>query len=413
MKKKLLFVYDSMMTGGTSTALLSLINTLDRRKFDIDLLLYTNTGAMMGEIPDFVRLLPPAYKPSRFLSSGKRKIIRTVFNGRVCLALKAWMKYRKTPKGNLRLVLMHYGMKAQVSLSRRIEEKYDCAIAFMEGWASEYVASPKIQAAKKYVWVHPQYESCYLIPEIDRKTFAKVDGIALVSEKCLNSFFGFFPEYKKKTYVVPNLMSHKLVHQKAYATDVKIKKADINFCTVCRCDIQVKGLDRLLKVFYKLKQEGLTKGVLWHLIGGGDELEQFKNEIDRLGMGDTIVLYGNQLNPLPYVRQMDAFVLASRYEGKPVAITEAQILGLPCLVTNYDSAASQVKHGFNGIIMENNYESIYASLKKVIQLPSLLSEWRRNTLSEAYGNERDIEAFYDLIEDVSDVPKKEILSESY
>ncbi len=397
MKEKILFVYDSMMTGGTTTALLSLFNTIDRNKYEISLLLYTNTGELIGELPEHVRLLKPAYSESKLLSSGQQKIIKTIFNGRAFLALNALRKYRNTPKGNLRRILMHYGMTAQVSLSRTVSETFDYAIGFMEGWSDEYVASSKINAEKKFVWIHPQYKSCYLIPEIDRKIFDKVDGVALISENCLEQFFEFFPEYRNKTYVVPNIMSSDLVLQKARKEDVIFKKAKINFCTVCRCDIQVKGLDRLLKAFYELKQQGLTKDVLWHLIGGGGEFEQFKREVENSGMDDTIILYGNKLNPLPYLRQMDVFVLASRYEGKPISVTEAQVLGLPCLVTNYESASSQVRHKLNGIIMDNNYDGIYETIKNVIQTPSLLSEWKTNTLSCSYSNEYDIDKFYSLL----------------
>lgn len=397
MKKKILFVYDSMMIGGTTTALLSLINTIDRSKYEISLLLYVNTGAMMGEIPGYVKLLPSAYKESKFLSSGRRKIVKTILNGRAFLAFKSLLKYRNTPKGNFRHILMHYGMAAQVSLSRVVDEQFDYAIGFMEGWSNEYVVSSKIKADRKFVWVHPQYKSSYLLPEIDRKTFDKADGIALISKNCLEQFFEFFPEYQQKTYVVPNIMSSDLVLQKAGKCHVTLMRAKINFCTVCRCDIKVKGLDRLLKAFYELKQQGLTKDVIWHFIGGGGEFEQFKQEVDSLEMNDTILLYGNKLNPLPYLQQMDVFVLASRYEGKPVSVTEAQILGLPCLVTDYDSAISQVQNQVNGVIMKNDYNSIYETIKAVIQTPELLLKWRANTMLGLYSNEQDIQYFYKMI----------------
>ena len=240
MKKKILFVYDSMMTGGTSTALLSLINAIDRSEYEISLLLYTKTGPLMAEIPEFVRVLEPAYQKSKILSSRQRKIIRTIFSGRIIFALKSFYKYRKTPKGKLRNILMHYGMSAQVALSRDVEENFDYAIGFMEGWSNEYVVSTKIKANKKFVWIHPQYNSCYLIPEIDRKIFNKADGIVLISESCLKQFFDFFSEYKTKTYVVPNIMSSEIVLKKASRENIEITKASINFCTVCRCDIQVK-----------------------------------------------------------------------------------------------------------------------------------------------------------------------------
>lgn len=397
MKEKILFIYDSMMTGGTSTALLSLLNTIDRERYEISLLLFTNTGALMGEIPEFVRLLEPAYRESGFLNVSQKKILRTVLNGKVFSACKARWRYRNTPKGNFRHILMHYGMAAQVSLSRCVEEQFDYAIGFMEGWANEYVVSSRIKAKKKFVWIHPQYHSCYLIPEIDRKTLSRVDGIALVSENCLEPFFAFFPECREKTQVVPNILSSQLVREKAGAADAKIEKAALNFCTVCRCDVQVKGLDRLLKVFYTLKKEGLTPNVRWHLIGGGGSFSAFQKEVERLGMQDTVILYGNQQNPLIYLRQMDAFVLASRYEGKPVSVTEAQILGIPCMVTDYASASGQIRHNVDGWIMGNNYESIYEAVKAVIQTPSLLEKWKRNTVSASYGNEGDIAAFYRFI----------------
>lgn len=397
MKEKILFVYDSMMTGGTTAALLSLFGAIDSSRYDISLILYTNTGAHLSELPGNVRLLEPAYKETGFLSSGHKKILRTLCNGRVFPAIRSFLKYRNTPKGNLRHILMHYGMAAQVALSRLVEEQFDYAIGFMEGWANEYVASNKIHARKKFMWVHPQYKSCYLLPEIDRPIFAKADGIALIAEDCRGQFLEFFPEYDHKTKIVPNITSPQLLIQKAESEDVTVQKGRINFCTVCRCDIQVKGLDRLLKAFGELKQQGLTQGVLWHLIGGGGEFAKFKDQVEKLGLSDTIVLYGNQQNPLPYLRQMDAFVLASRYEGKPVSVTEAQILGLPCIVTNYQSAQSQVQHGVNGMVVNNDYHSIYEALKTVIQKPQLLQTWKTNALSGNYGNEEDIEEFYALL----------------
>ena len=397
MKKKILFVYDSMMTGGTSTALLSLFNSIDFEKYEINLLLYTNTGDLINEVPDFVNILQPAYKGSRFLTSGQQKIIRTVLNGGLFKAIKAFIKYKNTPKGNFRHILMHYGMAAQVALSRKVSEHYDYAIGFMEGWSNEYVASPKINAKKKFVWVHPQYKSCYLIPEIDKKTFKRVDGIALVSNNCLQQFFEFFPEFKQKTKVVPNILSSELVLTKAQAKDEPVNKGAFNFCTICRCDVKVKGLDRLLKVFYELKKQGLTNGVKWHLIGGGGDFDKFSQQIKDLELDDTIILYGNKLNPLPYLRYMDVFVLTSRYEGKPVSVTEAQILGLPCIVTNYESAVTQVDHQLTGFIADNDYQSIYDAIKMVIDSPSIVSEWRKNTISRSYGNEHDIEEFYKFI----------------
>lgn len=397
MKKKLLFVYDSMMLGGTTTALLSLINTIDQEKYEINLLLYTRTGVNIDEIPEFVRILPQAYNNKSLLSSRVQKIIKTIFSVQIFYAIKSYFKYKSTPKGNFRNILMHYGMKAQVSLSRKIKEEYDVAIGFMEGWSNQYVASTKINALKKYIWIHPQYKSCYLIPEIDRENFRHVDKIVLISKNCIEQFIEVFPEFKEKVTVVPNIISSKVLQEKSLSEKAFVKKAKINFCTVCRCDIRVKGLDRLLKAFYELKKEGLCNDSLWHIIGDGPDYRKFKNEVKKLDMMDQIIFYGNQKNPLPYLLEMDVFILASRYEGKPIAVTEAQILGLPCLVTNYEAASSQVEHKYNGLIMSNDYVGIYKSIKFVLENPIILIQWKKNTMKKNYGNENEIINFYKLI----------------
>jgi len=74
------------------------------------------------------------------------------------------------------------------------------------------------------------------------------------------------------------------------------------------------------------------------------------------------------------------------------------LLGLPCLVTNYASAHSQVRSGYNGYVMDNTDEAVYNCLKNVILNPTLLNEWKANTVNSIFSNEKDIEKFYALIQ---------------
>ena len=74
-KKRILFVYYSMIVGGSTTSLLSVLNCLDREKYDIDLL-YKHEGPMMPYIPEDVHLLPEA----SLNYSALQKAIKFVFN---------------------------------------------------------------------------------------------------------------------------------------------------------------------------------------------------------------------------------------------------------------------------------------------------------------------------------------------
>ena len=293
---------------------------------------------------------------------------------------------------------MHYGIRTQVDLSRKIEKEYDVAIGFMEGWSTHFVASNKVKAYKKFVWVHPQYHSCFLIPEIDKKAFNKVCGISLVDKKCKEQFIKYFPKFQNKVNIIPNILSEKFVLEKANE-EIKYNFQDkINICTICRIDIHVKGLDRLINVIKKLKTENLCNNIIWHVIGDGNEFSVFERKIIENKLNDVVILHGMKKNPYPYLVRMDAFVLMSRYEGKPVSVTEAEILNVPCLVTEYSAASSQIKNYYNGIIMKNSEAEIYETIKKIIEEPNILKLLKTNLLYDHYGNECDIELFYKMID---------------
>lgn len=102
-------------------------------------------------------------------------------------------------------------------------------------------------------------------------------------------------------------------------------------------------------------------------------------------MENDIVLYGAKANPHPYVKQCDLFLLPSVFEGKPMAVTEAQMLGIPTAVTHYSSAPEQVTDKVNGLIMENCEEGIYEGLKYILDNPDVLKTWKKNIECETWS----------------------------
>ena len=113
--------------------------------------------------------------------------------------------------------------------------------------------------------------------------------------------------------------------------------------TVCRLSIHTKGLDRTILATKRLKEQGYN--FKWIIIDDGEDRELLEEMIEKESLKDRIFLIGQKKNPYPYMKQCDVFVMASRREGKPMAVTEAQILGLPIIVTNYSSAKEQVING--------------------------------------------------------------------
>ena len=79
------------------------------------------------------------------------------------------------------------------------------------------------------------------------------------------------------------------------------------------------------------------------LVGNGPDEEKIKKRVNDSPYKGRIILYGVTDDPAALYSAMDLFVLPSKYEGLPVVLLEAQISGLPCLVS--DKVTREVDFG--------------------------------------------------------------------
>ena len=108
------------------------------------------------------------------------------------------------------------------------------------------------------------------------------------------------------------------------------------------------------------------------------------------GMREHVVILGKKANPYPYMAACGLYVQPSRYEGRAVAVREAQILGRPVAITNFPTSAGHLEDGVDGIIIPNDEEgaalALFRLLKDDARLESLSEECRRRD----YGNRDEI-----------------------
>ena len=114
--------------------------------------------------------------------------------------------------------------------------------------------------------------------------------------------------------------------------------------------------------------------------------KNLKSLIEENGVSEQVVMIGNRLNPLPFIKLADAFCMLSRYEGKPMVITESMILGTVPIVAEYLSAHEQIQNGVDGIIVENSDDAGFEEVSRCIDTPETLTKMRENLLSNEYGN---------------------------
>lgn len=81
-----------------------------------------------------------------------------------------------------------------------------------------------------------------------------------------------------------------------------------------------------------------------------------------------------------------------------MAVTEAFMMGLPALVTEYSSAREQVEDGVDGYIMENSTEGICEGLRYVLEHRDQIALWKENVCNRDYSNLQEMEKVEALID---------------
>ena len=171
--KKILFIISNLETGGVSKALTSLINVMDRKAYDVSLMIISPRGAFMTLLPKDLRLITnPIWSD---LTSGISGITNVLKRGHPVLAIAHL----------LRLVTSTFNIawacRLITKLSPALEEEFDTVVDF-NGQQQLYYMVDKIKAKKKLTFFHSDYKKWPYYKSADKKYFPKVDRIFTVSE---------------------------------------------------------------------------------------------------------------------------------------------------------------------------------------------------------------------------------------
>lgn len=392
--KNILIIYPSMMVGGSTTSLLSIMNELNPKEYCVDLLLLNTQGKLIKEVPQYINILPFAFETKN----------RRVYKIMKLLSLKSDLQLIKgiyfekiKKKSNVRTQIMHQDI---IRYCRRINKKYDVAISFLEMWPLYYL-SEMVTADKKIAWIHVNYNEAGLNLELDRSYMKCIDNFVLVSKSCKEAFDKSFFEFSDKSLVIQNILSSKTIKNKArqqLEMDFDGFENCVKFISVCRIVFYHKGLKRGVHALKQLQDEGVDlSNFVWFIVGDGPDYEALKNLVEENKLTNRIILLGEKTNPMPFILRCDVFFLPSYYEGKPMAVTEAQMLCVVPVVTNYSSANEQVENKVDGIIMGNDDNEIKKMLQKVISSPGLLKPLHDNIAIKDYSNIKEFKKIENLL----------------
>lgn len=390
MKEILIASYD-LEVGGVERSLISMLDNFDYENNNVDLMLYSHSGDFMNLISKSPNLLKEDKKYKTFRMS----VSETIKSGQVLIGLSRIFARIKS-KGN-GIAQMQYMWESALPFLPKNKKKYDVAISFL--WPHYYVAE-KVDANLKIGWIHTDYSTIDTDVELDLKIWKKFDYIAAVSEDCKKSFLKKYPTLESKLIVIENITSPDFVKKLSdeEIDDFPRNESDFNVLSVGRY-CEAKGFDNAIKSLRILHDRGYTN-IKWYIVGYGSDEELYKSLIEENNLNDSFILLGKKTNPYPYIKNCDLYAQPSRYEGKAVTVSEAQILGKPVMLTNYATARSQVQEGVDGYITELSIEGIADGIEKLYKDKLLIKTLEENCVSTDYDNSCELQKLYRLMNNI-------------
>ena len=175
------------------------------------------------------------------------------------------------------------------------------------------------------------------------------DAVILLSDS-------YIPTYKEfahlkdtnKLLAIPNCLpfEHTL-------TNEEIEAKDKTALVVGRMVDFPKRISLILKMWQTIEQHPVAKDWNLDIVGDGQDLETFKSLANKLGLLHCI--FHGRKDPIDYYRNASLFFMTSEFEGFPMTLVEAQMMGcVPVAFDTFDSLKEVVTDKENGRIIPNN-----------------------------------------------------------
>ena len=357
MKKKIIFVTKALWIGGIETALVNLLKYFNYDKYDVTLLVLKAELDMLDQIHPKCHVLiadreqmvsfqePYKYKRLYHLTeepehaSGFHKIMMW------SVPVIRWIENR---------FYIRYIRKMMR------QEKYDTAVIY-----SDVAGETAVRAIKADKYLMFYHHGAMRHVYHDKIAYEKCEKIITVSENQAKALRKFNPRYANKVIAIHNLINIDEIRKKSQdSVEEVFDKTKFNIVSVGRVSHE-KGMDLAVKACSKLVERG-KNNIQWWIVGDGPAMGEVRETITKLHMEQCVITVGMKSNPYPYIRKADLYVQPSRFEGYPMSILEALVLGQPVVSTNNGGAAEILCEGMSGILEPVDAEKIASGIESLL-----------------------------------------------
>jgi glycosyltransferase involved in cell wall biosynthesis len=331
--KKLLFSAYDMNIGGIETSLLTLLNTLIEKDYDITLVLEKKQGIFLSELDSRIHVIE--YKPSEIELIFVRKIVNCI--KRIIFMLK-------------------------------YKNKFDFSASYAT-YSKMASFTARTASSNNALWAHANYLELFGGNSEKVKSFfnnlntQQFKHIVFVCKSGADSFSKIFPMLDNRVTVCNNLINYNKIVNLSNSK-IEKEKTTYTFVNVGRHDEKQKKLTRVIEAAKMLKDENYKFKILF--IGEGNDTKGYEELTKKYNLESYIEFLGAKKNPYPYMKFADCVILSSDYEGYPVVFSEAMVLNKPIITTNVSDALNDIQNKY-GIVVNKTEEDIYIAMKEFIE----------------------------------------------
>lgn len=167
----------------------------------------------------------------------------------------------------------------------------------------------------------------------------------------------------------------------------------------------LKNISFLIDIFFEIHK--VEKKSILLIVGDGPERKKLESKVERLGLENSVIFYGNSNEVNKILQAIDVFVMPSKCEGFGISLLEAQAAGIKCF-TSKNVVPDEIRLKNN----ENILEFISLNKKPVFWAKEIL-KWNKKYDRKDMSQDI-IDAGYDLFNNIGIIQNKylEILGEN-
>lgn len=380
---RLLIIVPSFRSGGTVSSLINFVSLINKEKYHVSVFAITNYGPNKKYVAEHCTIVG-----EKTNHQGKSvKSIKGEFRTRMLDVAKSIKKLLEKANIDISPILFkRYAKKLD-------KGEYNYVLAFQEGQATLF--GSYFKHGIKVAWVRSEYTR-FIKGAGDKynAVYENYDKIVSVSKAALSSFLSILPQYQDRAYVQYNFLNdNRILSLSNEKVDDLWDNSLFTIVTLGRID-PVKRVGEIPRICKELIDMGLK--FRWIVMGGvsvDEEYKQLKKNVEKFHVQGVVVISGNKPNPYPYLKNCDLLVSLSKSETFNNTLTEAKILGVPVVTTDYPCAYESIDDGQEGLVV--SFENIVPSVADMISNRSNVYSFIKERLSKyKYDKDNLLEQLY-------------------